>query len=144
MFHGLQALVVDVAPTAYPWWLGLASADGDRHQRLVDASLEARDAAQTGAESACRSLRAAGLTTQSCHRIGDPADELLRAAAELDVDTIVIGSRGQTGVARFVAGSVARHVIRHANASVVIVHPPRATAPATRGSPPAATLVSNH
>ncbi len=122
-FQGLTAWVVDVAPTAYPWWLGVSPYGTDSFDQLLQTNVEARAAEQSAAETSARALREAGLTANAHHRIGDAADEIVRAAEELDADTIVIGSRGRTGVARLVAGSVARHVLRHASTSVLIVHP---------------------
>ena len=37
------------------------------------------------------------------------------------VDTIVMGTRGHTGLARLILGSVARNVLLHAPCSVLIV-----------------------
>ena len=53
-------------------------------------------------------------------REGDAADEILAAAHEFAADLIVVGSRGQTGLARFFAGSIARRVLRGATCSVLI------------------------
>lgn len=38
-----------------------------------------------------------------------------------DVDLIVIGTHGRTGVARFFIGSVAEKVVRHANSPILVV-----------------------
>lgn len=125
-FPGLQAHVVDVVPGRYPWWVGLSSLDGESVEQMsvmIDAAERSQAAA---AEAAASSLRDAGLPTMTHRRVGDPADEILRAAVEVDADVVVIGSRGQTGVTRLVLGSVARHVLRHATASVLVVHPPTA------------------
>ncbi len=56
-------------------------------------------------------------------RSGEAAHELLRAAREFEADLLVLGSRGLTGLAEFVLGSVARNVARHAPVSVLITHP---------------------
>jgi nucleotide-binding universal stress UspA family protein len=53
-------------------------------------------------------------------RVGDPADEILAAANDAEADLIVVGSRGQTGLARFFAGSVARRVLLDSTCSVLI------------------------
>ena len=67
-------------------------------------------------------LQAAGRAATWEQREGDPAYELIAAAAERHADCIVIGSRGQTGVRRLVIGSVARSVLIHAPCSVLVVH----------------------
>lgn len=56
-------------------------------------------------------------------RIGDPADEILKEAAERRTDLVVLGSHGRTGLQRVLLGSVARTVLVHADSSVLIVRP---------------------
>ncbi len=51
---------------------------------------------------------------------GDPADVILQRARELDVEMIVMGSRGRKGLARLVLGSVAEKVIRQSETSVLV------------------------
>jgi nucleotide-binding universal stress UspA family protein len=140
-FQGLEAWVVDVAPTAYPWWLGVGVADGDSFRQLLEMNEQARRMEQTAAEAASQTLRDVGLKANSRHCIGDAAAELVRAAAEVDADTVVIGSRGQTGLRRLVLGSVARQVLRHAPASVLVVHPKPPVEAATRPGTPEAAVV---
>lgn len=53
---------------------------------------------------------------------GSPPDVLLEAAQDFDADVIVVGSKGLTGAARFVLGSVASSVAHHAPCDVCIVH----------------------
>lgn len=52
---------------------------------------------------------------------GDPADELIGAAHELDVDLVVIGSRNHTGNRRPALGSVSGDVVRRAPCDVLVV-----------------------
>lgn len=53
---------------------------------------------------------------------GSPPDVLLEAANDFNADVIVVGSKGLTGAARFVLGSVASSVSHHAICDVLIVH----------------------
>ncbi|MEY2451711.1 MAG: hypothetical protein QOD92_1285 [Acidimicrobiaceae bacterium] len=53
---------------------------------------------------------------------GSPPDVLLEAASDFNADAIVVGSKGLTGAARFVLGSVASSVSHHAVCDVLIVH----------------------
>ena len=60
-------------------------------------------------------------------RVGIPADEIVRAARELRVDFIVVGSRGNSPghyIRRFFAGSTSRKVLHTAPCPVMIVSPP--------------------
>ena len=45
----------------------------------------------------------------------------MRLATERSIGTIVIGTRGHTGLARLFLGSVARNVLLHAPCSVLVV-----------------------
>ncbi len=53
-----------------------------------------------------------------------PADVIARVARELSVDLIVLGTRGQTGAAKLLLGSVAEQVLRRSDIDVLAV-PPR-------------------
>ena len=53
--------------------------------------------------------------------IGRPSRTILEYAAEHDIDHVLMGSHGRTGVSRFVLGSVAERVMRQAPISVTIV-----------------------
>jgi nucleotide-binding universal stress UspA family protein len=55
---------------------------------------------------------------------GNAAACIVRAARDRDVDLVVTGSRGLTGVRSVVAGSVSNRVAHEANASVLIVKSP--------------------
>lgn len=54
-------------------------------------------------------------------RFGNPGLEIAEYAEENEADLIVIPSHGFHGVKRFVLGSVAERVIRHANCSVLVL-----------------------
>ena len=55
------------------------------------------------------------------HRMvsGDPATEIVRVAAEEDVDMIVMSTHGRTGLPRVLMGSVTEAVVRRAPCPVV-------------------------
>ena len=53
--------------------------------------------------------------------IGNPAKIITQMADEGDYDLIVMGSKGQGAIRRFLLGSVSSHVIHYANRSVLIV-----------------------
>jgi nucleotide-binding universal stress UspA family protein len=62
------------------------------------------------------------------HRLaeGDPAAEILRAAADTRCDLIVLGTHGRTGLTRLLMGSVAEQVVRKAPCPVLTVKAPHA------------------
>lgn len=55
---------------------------------------------------------------------GEPAVEILRLAAELPSDLIVLGTHGRTGLSRLLMGSVAEQVVRKAACPVLTVKMP--------------------
>jgi nucleotide-binding universal stress UspA family protein len=56
---------------------------------------------------------------------GDPADVIVERAKALDVEMIIMGSRGRTGLRRLVLGSVAEKVIMRSHGSVLVAREPR-------------------
>jgi nucleotide-binding universal stress UspA family protein len=53
--------------------------------------------------------------------LGDPAEELLDAAADVAADLVVIGKRSHNGGARAALGSVSDDVVRRAPCDVLVV-----------------------
>jgi nucleotide-binding universal stress UspA family protein len=65
---------------------------------------------------------------------GDPADAVVRLAEDDDVDLIVLGSHGRTGLTRLLMGSVAEAIVRKARCPVLVYKQPA-------GKPAAAAAV---
>ncbi|HEY1351849.1 MAG TPA: universal stress protein [Ktedonobacteraceae bacterium] len=63
----------------------------------------------------------AGLTLVKQVDLGDPAATILSYAEQLAVDLIVLSSHGYTGMRRWILGSVAENIARHAPAPVFIL-----------------------
>jgi nucleotide-binding universal stress UspA family protein len=55
--------------------------------------------------------------------VGTTFVEIIRYAKEHDVDMIVMGTHGRTGIAHLIMGSVAENVVRKAPCPVLTVHP---------------------
>ena len=68
---------------------------------------------------ACARAEAAGVDCETVSASGEPADEL--AAAGESADLIVVGSKGMTGAARFLLGSVPNKISHHVTADLLIV-----------------------
>jgi universal stress protein A len=51
---------------------------------------------------------------------GNPYEEILKEAEERDIDLIVIASLGHSGLAKYLIGSVARHVLLEAKCPVLL------------------------
>ena len=63
-----------------------------------------------------------GVETTAAVRRGNPHDDILTYADEHDIDLIVMGTHGRTGVKRALLGSVTEAVVRHAEIPVLTVH----------------------
>jgi nucleotide-binding universal stress UspA family protein len=59
---------------------------------------------------------------------GSTAATILKEAETAGADLVVIGTRGQTGLARFLLGSVAEAVLRSSPVDVLVVPPPEPAA----------------
>ncbi len=126
IFAGRHIDVLTVAETAVPVAVGFVSGLHDQVVSSYGQSVDAarREVAEASKTSALR-LRAAGADACPIALEGDPADEIVRFAAERGTGTIIIGTRGHTGLTRLVLGSVARKVLLHAACSVLVARPTR-------------------
>src|SRR5512134_944231 len=71
--------------------------------------------------SASDKLASRGLEVLARVGKGHTASKILEYSSEWDADYVIVGSRGRSGVKRFLLGSVANAVLRHAACSVEIV-----------------------
>lgn len=56
---------------------------------------------------------------------GDPRDEIVRKAHELNATAVVLGSRGMGAFKRTFIGSVSDYIVHHSEVPVVIVKHPQ-------------------
>lgn len=96
-----------------PAWPDDAEYEKFRLQQIADATALV--------ERTADSLRRAGISVETAVRSGDPRTLLVTEAEQWPADLIVVGSRGVTGVASWLLGSVARSVVAHAPCSVEVV-----------------------
>jgi len=127
LLHSVPATVVSVVEPMPTWPMALGGAFAptvvevgsgvfeERHRRLLDAVKEALG-----------TLRRSGMVADGELREGDPAHQLVQAAIEHQADLLVVGTRGLSGLGRMLLGSVARKVVLHTHASVLVVRPVRA------------------
>jgi nucleotide-binding universal stress UspA family protein len=62
------------------------------------------------------------IETETAVRRGNPHDDILTYATEHNIDLIVMGTHGRTGVKRALLGSVTEDVVRHSEIPVLTVH----------------------
>ncbi len=66
---------------------------------------------------------AAGKSIVRATRTGTPFVEIVRYARENNIDLIVLGTHGRSGLAHVLMGSVAERVVQKARCPVLTVHP---------------------
>jgi nucleotide-binding universal stress UspA family protein len=81
-------------------------------------------AARAAVERVVGGLAADGVTLHAEVGVGPPADEIVRLAKEKEVDLVVMGTHGHTGLTRMMLGSVAEKVVRRAPCPVLTVRHP--------------------
>jgi nucleotide-binding universal stress UspA family protein len=122
IFEGVPVRVVSVVPSTLPWAFGMA---GDSSPETFAAfaadAREERSRRQPVVDEAAARLTAAGRAASAEILDGQPAAALVASLDAHDDDLVVIGSRGHTGIARLLLGSVARNVLVHAQSSVLVV-----------------------
>lgn len=64
-----------------------------------------------------------GITAETRVREGEPGEAIPAAAAEAGARAIVIATHGRSGIGRWLYGSTASHLLRHAEVPVVAVGP---------------------
>jgi nucleotide-binding universal stress UspA family protein len=99
--------------------VGLAAATG---AKLTVLTAGAGPKALLTAEAEVARHRGSGVDIQATAADGDPSEVLLEEAERGGYDLLVVGSKGMTGVTRFLIGSVPNKVSHHATSTVLIVH----------------------
>ncbi len=66
-------------------------------------------------------LKQTGLQVTTEIAAGHPAEIIIKRSNELQVDLIVLGYKGLTGIKHFLLGSVSEKVLQHADCSVLLV-----------------------
>jgi nucleotide-binding universal stress UspA family protein len=115
-----RPVLLSVADTPDPELLeGTGFAGPTITPRQFDEATEgAIERAQAMVEGAAATL---GLDDAELHVTGgDPGEAICRAASELSVRVIVIGTRGRGGLRRAVLGSVSDYVVRNAPCTVIV------------------------
>jgi nucleotide-binding universal stress UspA family protein len=130
LFAGRRALVVTVwEPTALPGTLGFAGENAGMYD-LVELNRGAADAGGRLAAEGVSIAQEAGLLAEpvSAQATGPVWKTIVEIADRNDAATIVMGSRGLTGLRAMLLGSVSTAVVHHADRPTLIVPQPVAHA----------------
>jgi nucleotide-binding universal stress UspA family protein len=122
----VEVLVMVVLQSFAATFVKAYTLDAERDREIV-AELQGyeEEAAGRVLTEAENQLRTSGYRVMTIVSRGDPSREILREAAQRNVDVIALGAKGLTGVRGFLLGSVAQRVARYAKSSVLIVRPPK-------------------
>lgn len=93
---------------------------GDIHA-LADAEKQLLEDGKSLVAKVEQVIRDSGFKVRGIVEEGDHREKIIDYAAKWKADLIVLGSHGRKGMDRFLMGSVAEFVARHARCSVLIV-----------------------
>ena len=84
-------------------------------------SPELKEANLTFIDQSVRKLIKTGFTAEPVYQLGNPAEEIMKAASTQHADLIVMGAQGLGAIDRFLIGSVSTRVVQHATCAVLVV-----------------------
>ena len=79
-------------------------------------------------DKAGEGLRSKGATVKIRVGVGSAADEIIKAADEINAGFVAMSTHGRSGFSRWAFGSVADRVLRGGNRPVILVRAPKETA----------------
>ena len=122
----LDGATVDVVNVVIPTVPGPGVLFTDAYGATLAWYGDAVEAARADAERcltvATATLTAAGLPATWRIVEGDPAASILETVGQDRAELVVVGTHARTGLKAMILGSVARNVLLHAPASVMVVH----------------------
>ena len=86
---------------------------------IVGEASEGNEAIEKARELAGRS----GVKIETLMKQGHAGNEIVRAAADLDADLVIVGSHGKSDVDRLLLGSVSSFVVSNSGKTVMVVRP---------------------
>ena len=78
-------------------------------------------------EKAAEVLRSQGTTVKVQVSLGDPTEEIVKIAEEINVDLIAMSTHGRSGLSRLAFGSITEKVLRLGTKPVLTVRAPQGT-----------------
>jgi len=101
----------------------LAVIPGPSDKSLVDANASERlkQKAKNLIDNTIKDLGQQSFTITGMIEQGDPAAKIIDVSNRLNVDLIVLGSKGQSELGRYLIGSVANKVVQYAAKPVMVV-----------------------
>lgn len=113
--------VMDIVEAPAKLLLGNLPRDSTHDKRIEYE----RETAQRSLDAVAHTFVAREIPVETLVRFGQPAETILDVAQSVGADLIAMATHGCSGIRRFLLGSVADRVVRHAHVPVVLVraHP---------------------
>lgn len=118
LFPNGEFVALTVADTTSATVIPNTAADEDELEEAIGTAFEDIERRLEVPE---RLAEERGVPVETRTRLGAPAKEIIEFAEDEDVDHVVMGSRGRSGVKRLLLGSVAEVVVRHSPVPVTVV-----------------------
>ena len=97
-------------------------ADYEERARAAGSRAGAAAGAEAGADARADAGAGGEMEIRTDPRLGEPASEILKAAAECGASLIVMGTRSRSRIAEAFMGSVARDVLETSSVPVLLLH----------------------
>ena len=118
--HGARVILLHVAEL--PPMLGPgATVVPDEGGAPINVKDYAMRSAEAHLEDLCNRLRVDGVDVSGVATLGNVASEIADCTKRENVDLVVMGTHGRTGLAHVVLGSVTEKVVRHSTVPVLTV-----------------------
>ncbi|XVH31932.1 universal stress protein [Haloferacaceae archaeon DSL9] len=99
----------------------------DTRVRYVAYQAYLQDVCERAVADVIREGAAAGIPVVTTVRTGLPHEELVEYADDYDVDLLVVGSTGRSGLDKLALGSITERVLRTTTRPVLVVPPARSS-----------------
>jgi nucleotide-binding universal stress UspA family protein len=110
--------VLDAPPTPNPMYASYYPSKYWDPEEKAAAESEARKGLQGLIPAEAQRV---GMSVELLLGHGQPVEEIIRVAEEKQIDIIVVGTQGRTGLSHLLLGSVAERVVRIAECPVLVV-----------------------
>lgn len=119
--EGATFVLVNVVDPAR--WVSAGDEEGIEPMYSRELEESAKAASEDLLESAADRARERGADVETHRLVGGPAQSILEYLDddESDIDVVVMGSHGRSGLSRMLMGSVAEKVVRRSPAPVTVV-----------------------
>ncbi len=118
-----EADLLMAALSTIPTERNITQADAEMELSGQDPLSHRQDEAQSYLDSVAHESAGWGACINTVVQLGDPAEAILDLAKSTHADVVAMSTHGLGGLRRFLLGSVADKVVRHADALVVLVRP---------------------